>query len=561
MRRYLIPVILLALCVRTQLAGQADSFIAMPAPERFYALFDWHYVQLGKDTVKADAYLPVLAKEFQDKGDEELEIFTHFIGYSERVRRAMQMNTQEVYAEAAAYAQSRKWHAFAAEMELLRFCHKFHREQFVPEVQEMIDKLHRQEELGWSSPYTREAAYLLVGAAFYYFSDYPSAVPYLRTAIGVGIPTTSAGYDQGNYNLLGLTYLKLQKYDSAIYFFQHSLNYVKIKKNEAWIGIISGNIGNAYYQLGDYEKAYPYLLTDFEKSVTNNVIGSAVNVSSILANVELRRGDIAKSEEYIRYAIANRDTTYNDGMVNFYRNLYDYSKYKEDYLQAIYYADSMQLYIIRKEQTNGKEMLDKARLQAQSDKYNRDVEKLEAARSRQVLFRNSLLIIFGLTALIIFLQMKRISYIRRHNKAKLDKAEADLHWFTQSLIEKNQQIQSIREELDQHLSQAPCLTPDRAQAISELTNSNILTEEDWKRFRHLFEEVHPGFLFRLKEKFNDLTPSELRLLALTRLHIAPKDMAEMLGISHDSIKKTRYRLSKKINLPEDSSLDELVAMV
>ena len=77
----------------------------------------------------------------------------------------------------------------------------------------------------------------------------------------------------------------------------------------------------------------------------------------------------------------------------------------------------------------------------------------------------------------------------------------------------------------------------------------------------MFDQVHPGFFIRLKEKLNDLTPAETRLLALTKLQLAPKEMAAMLGISYDAIKKSRQRLRKKINLPEEGSLDELVDMI
>jgi hypothetical protein len=38
-------------------------------------------------------------------------------------------------------------------------------------------------------------------------------------------------------------------------------------------------------------------------------------------------------------------------------------------------------------------------------------------------------------------------------------------------------------------------------------------------------------------------------------------MAGMLGISYDAIKKTRQRLRKKIDLPEEGGLDELVDLI
>ena len=102
---------------------------------------------------------------------------------------------------------------------------------------------------------------------------------------------------------------------------------------------------------------------------------------------------------------------------------------------------------------------------------------------------------------------------------------------------------------------------ERTGTINSLLESTILTEEDWKKFRQLFEKVYPGFFIRLKDKMLDLSPTETRLLALTKLQISPKDMSSMLGVSYDAIRKARQRLRKKINLPEEGGLEELVELI
>jgi len=38
-------------------------------------------------------------------------------------------------------------------------------------------------------------------------------------------------------------------------------------------------------------------------------------------------------------------------------------------------------------------------------------------------------------------------------------------------------------------------------------------------------------------------------------------MAAMLGLTYEAIKKSRQRLRKKINLPEEGNLDELVELI
>jgi len=51
-----------------------------------------------------------------------------------------------------------------------------------------------------------------------------------------------------------------------------------------------------------------------------------------------------------------------------------------------------------------------------------------------------------------------------------------------------------------------------------------------------------------------LTPGDLRLCALLRLNMPTKDMARMQNLSVRGIEAARYRLRKKLNLPEGQSL-------
>ena len=62
------------------------------------------------------------------------------------------------------------------------------------------------------------------------------------------------------------------------------------------------------------------------------------------------------------------------------------------------------------------------------------------------------------------------------------------------------------------------------------------------------------FFTNLKERYPDLTPGDLRLCALLRLNMPTKDMARMQNLSVRGVEAARYRLRKKLNLPEGQSL-------
>ncbi len=128
--------------------------------------------------------------------------------------------------------------------------------------------------------------------------------------------------------------------------------------------------------------------------------------------------------------------------------------------------------------------------------------------------------------------------------------------FTQSIIEKTKVI----EQLDKEVANKP-LTDEQHQLADELSRQTILTEEDWEKFKTLFEKIYPGFFLKLKEMIPDITVAEQRMAALTRLHLNTKQMASMLGISPDSVYKIKQRLRKRLQLDDEVTTETYLTKI
>jgi DNA-binding CsgD family transcriptional regulator len=89
-------------------------------------------------------------------------------------------------------------------------------------------------------------------------------------------------------------------------------------------------------------------------------------------------------------------------------------------------------------------------------------------------------------------------------------------------------------------------------------NKRILTNSDWQSFKDYFEKVHPNFNAKLRKEFPTITESEERLFLLVKLNLRTKEIASILGISNDSVKKNRNRLRKRLSLNADQDLVEYV---
>ncbi len=58
-----------------------------------------------------------------------------------------------------------------------------------------------------------------------------------------------------------------------------------------------------------------------------------------------------------------------------------------------------------------------------------------------------------------------------------------------------------------------------------------------------------------------ISKADLRLAALIRLDLSVNEMGKTLGISSDSVKRNHLRLRKKLNLNEQSMLEEVIKKI
>jgi len=86
-------------------------------------------------------------------------------------------------------------------------------------------------------------------------------------------------------------------------------------------------------------------------------------------------------------------------------------------------------------------------------------------------------------------------------------------------------------------------------------------EDNWGHFEVAFQNVHPEFSQNLTKKFPHVTPAELKQCILMRLGLNTKDMAFVLYQSPDSIKVTRSRIRKKLQIDNDKNLQSFLVMI
>ncbi|WP_162417063.1 tetratricopeptide repeat protein [Cyclobacterium roseum] len=127
------------------------------------------------------------------------------------------------------------------------------------------------------------------------------------------------------------------------------------------------------------------------------------------------------------------------------------------------------------------------------------------------------------------------------SRKKHEKLKKKLLVYAENLANSDHKNKELMAQLERSsLAQA------RQEALESLSRFRISKKEDLRTFRMLIETVFPGYWERLKEELPDLTENEQMIASLFKLGYSTREMATVMGISYDGMKKARYRLKKKV---------------
>ncbi len=396
----------------------------------------------------------------------------------------------------------------------------------------------------WVSRYLTE-----LGEVYWFFGDYEKGKQLLEDA--AKFPSPNAVYSIRLYNTLGLCNRELGNLEAAKDNFINTITIAQQANKVRWIGTATGNLGSTYFKMEKYYDAIAMLTIDYEQSLKDGI--NPFNCLCMLAEIYVKKSKPDSAAWFLNKATA---TLAHEATPRTYRSYYNakagYFRLKGDYDNALRCIDSVSFYdgaLLKADLTNIKS---KAEQKAAVEKYLADMQLVESKQETRVITRNAIITALILFLIIAGLGLRNLWLRRKSDREKLANAGEQLNLYIENVREKTGLIEQLEEKL-----QSVDIHQNNQETITQLHNYTILTEDDWNQFRKLFEKVHFNFFVKLKQKYPSLTPAEVRLMALIKLNLGKKEIANMLGISPDSVNRTRQRLKKKIELPEDKDLEEV----
>lgn len=338
-------------------------------------------------------------------------------------------------------------------------------------------------------------------------------------------------------NNLALGYMGLKNWNQALQYLQEAAQIKTRAQDLTQMTVILNNMGHCYMQLKNTSEAMRYFKLALAKGKQNGQMGDVVN----------------SYENVIKLL---RSSSKHESALNFQTELLALkdSLAEEERIQAIHEVE----------------------VKYETQKKEQEITLLQ--QDKAIVTNRWLTLALGLFLALIIGILFVDNQKRKHKQEKqllitrdnLQKAELKnmsdmlefnqnkLSLYTENLLRKNELVTQLESRLKTAVDFTDKDSKEGKRLIEDFSAVRILTDDDWAEFKTLFNRVHSGLLAKLLVNYSNLTLGEQRLFLLMKLDLSTKEIANILGVSPESIKKGRYRLKKKLAIDESTTLQEFV---
>ncbi|MCK4662229.1 MAG: tetratricopeptide repeat protein [Bacteroidales bacterium] len=386
-------------------------------------------------------------------------------------------------------------------------------------------------------------------------------------------------------NNIGVLHESIKEYNKSIQYYQKALDIFKQLGYKNGISTCLGNLSQIYSINKNYKNAIKY---NKEALIINNEINDKSGIVHCMNNYASIYEQLGEHDSVIEYSHKgfelakkiNSDISIKNSCLYLSKAYYNKNNFKEAYTYYKIYSDTKDS-IFNKDKS---EIIEDIKARYELEKKENEINQLLYNKKiddykRFVLV--GLIVILIVFSLLIFLWQRNII----NKKKKLALAEKSL----KEAILKNTQLekQNLEAEIEYknkeiinfalNISQKNDFLENMKNDIKKISNeisnkadkdilNNILIkinlpqsiDNDRKEFENHVEQVNKAFFHKLNNNFPSLTKNEKRLIALLRLNLSSKEIANVFNISPSSVDMYRHRLRKKLKLSSEDNLIDFI---
>lgn len=364
------------------------------------------------------------------------------------------------------------------------------------------------------------------------------------------------------HNNLGGLLFEQGKLDEAMFHFKEALRIMEEigTEQDLWMPLL--NLGYYYYEADSTSKALEYLEKGYAssikvgsqngKSVCSTMLGLAYSrLKSRTKAFKFGTEGLSEAKELgdrplVEYALFSLHTIYEEQQqpekaLEVYK---EYVAVKDSSLNEKNLQQISELEALYELESKEREIVD-----LNHEKAQLELEK-NVSNQRTALLVVGFLLAFVLSVLLSLWQRQRIKGKQR----RIDEKDSELKELAKRLANRNQVLQELKDEVQLEKTKAESTTSEKFIGLFRLIENSSKSEYEWEEFVEKFSSIHPTFFTSLEKQFPELSNTEIRLAVLLKLRLSSKEIANIINVSHESVKKGRYRLKKKLGLPQEQDL-------
>lgn len=563
--KYILSIFFTLLCF-TSFGQPNTNWLSQKEPiDRFYILANCVRL-VQKDTKKLDSFTAIV----KEKGLPSDAIRAAFLfKYDSLVQKhGLTLNKKfDIYDEFLEQAKKVKDQFFIAYLlqskaQTYRACAEFTKalEYYLYAYEEMEKDPNKQ--YFKSSYFFHE-----MGVQFFEFKDYEKALKFgliCHQTNYYNDPNPKENWlPKANTNLIGEAYRKLNKPDSAFYWYQQCINYSQGRyiNDTLWQGISTDCFAGVFFDQKKYDSSLTYYLKSVSilKGYGQYLVDHNINTYATIAEIYLQKNNPQQAAAFLKLAepyIPIKE--FNSSLLHYYKALFQLNRYQKASEEVILKnLDSVNKY----QQIVDKELDEKQKIIAEANiAYNKKVYDNNIIHQKYIATQ---IMFYAVIVIAILIVVLAILYVKRRNlrhklqqakterekeKAKeaLTLAQTQLEDFAKNIHDKNQLIEQFTLEVENLKLQSSERANEKEEIIEKLKQSVILTEADWQNYKTMFDKAYPQFADTIKTQFPSITTGELRYLMFNKLNLDNKEMAALLGISLEAIRNLKFRVKNKI---------------
>ena len=374
---------------------------------------------------------------------------------------------------------------------------------------------------------------------------------------------------------LGISYCKTGNEDKALQLF-HEAKIIAYKiKDSLRIAKIYGNIGSIFLQKKQYDKAIisikkDILISEKVENPKNNMYAYQLLAKAYIGQKKLTEADLYLDQAE-KIALS-----------------YDYFRGEELDILKLRLATvgenqqkelSLRKKIAELEEfsktTDGEEIVNTANLLVQKAKYESQIDQANTDLKESSFQKKAISSVLGLLILISFFLYRsyrsKLKYrkqqienekinaeiTKKDYQKKLTETEQSITAQIELLKDKNTLIFTLNDEIQALKINGAFNDKEKRDELAKILESHLMTDENWNHFKNAFIQKYPDFYKDLNDQLPNLTISNLRVILLHKLNFNNTEIAGLVGISADAVKKSKQRLRKKF-ADKNEVLEELI---